>query len=85
MKKAKREKSEEIKVVQQPVSSSLSLTDLDMSGAGCTNTGGRPLAEAHIESCLSGGRRYYRYRRGTEKPIHLGTADAILRAVKLRK
>ena len=43
------------------------------------------VAEPHIEAYIPGGRDksriYYRYRRGTDKPIHLGTADAILAAV----
>ena len=45
------------------------------------------IADPHIESYMPGGRKklYYRYRRGTDQPIHLGTADSILKAVKATK
>lgn len=43
------------------------------------------LANPHIERRLVSGRAYYYYRRGTDKPVYLGTADAILKAVHQAK
>lgn len=42
----------------------------------------RRMADPHIESYKVGNLTYYRYRRGEDRPIYLGTADGILRAVK---
>lgn len=48
-------------------------------------TPGQPVrkpARAHIQQHTKNGAFYYTYRRGTDKEIYLGTAEAILKAVK---
>ena len=40
------------------------------------------LAEPHIRAHEVKGKRYYYYVRGTDREIYLGTANAILEAVK---
>ncbi|MDD5338188.1 MAG: hypothetical protein PHG35_02085 [Dehalococcoidales bacterium] len=42
----------------------------------------RKTAEGHIEPYKSGGRTFYRYRRGVDAPEYLGGAELIRRAVK---
>lgn len=42
----------------------------------------RKLARGHIQQHTKNGVFYYTYRRGTDKEIYLGTAEAILKAVK---
>jgi hypothetical protein len=41
------------------------------------------VADPHIEPYKKYGRTYYRYRRGIDPPVHLGTADFILNAVTI--
>jgi len=41
----------------------------------------RRIADPHIESYKSGGSVYYRYRRGEDEPIYLGSATSILKAM----
>jgi hypothetical protein len=48
---------------------------------GCTKKRVRNKAEGHIEPYRSSGRIFYRYRRGRDKPVYLGTAKQILKAV----
>lgn len=45
----------------------------------------RYVADPHIEPYKTGGRTYYRYRRGTAPPEHLGTADYIRQAVREKR
>lgn len=45
----------------------------------------RKKAKAHIEPRTSNGQTYYWYRRGTDKPIYLGSAETILKAVTGQK
>ena len=42
----------------------------------------RRIAEPHLQSRVVNGKVYYYYRRGDDPMIHLGTADAILSAIK---
>jgi len=40
-------------------------------------------ADPHIEGRKIKGRTYYYYRRGADTPMYLGSADTILKAVKI--
>lgn len=53
----------------------------------CTKKQIRRIADPHIESykVKESNTTFYRYRRGTDKPIHLGTASYILDCVSFVK
>ena len=51
----------------------------------CNNKKITRVADPHIEGRKVKGKTYYYYRRGTDAPEYLGTADTILRSVKLAK
>ena len=51
----------------------------------CNNKPVQRIAEPHIEGRKVKGKMYYYYRRGTDAPEYLGTADTILRSVKIAK
>jgi hypothetical protein len=48
----------------------------------CTKKRSRKTADGHIEPYKSGGRTFYRYRRGIDEPEYLGTAEYVRQAVK---
>lgn len=51
---------------------------------GCDKKRIRRIAEPHLQAHRVRGRLYYTYRRGIDPEIYLGSADAILKAVKER-
>ncbi|OGO00986.1 MAG: hypothetical protein A2Y58_03175 [Chloroflexi bacterium RBG_13_51_52] len=59
----------------------LGTNDLPALVAACNKKRIRRIAEPHIESYTSNGQQYYRYRRGSDQPIYLGTAESILAAI----
>lgn len=63
----------------------LSIRDMVEPKTGCNKKRIRRIADPHIEPYRVHGEIYYRYRRGTDRPIYLGTADSILRAVREKK
>lgn len=63
----------------------LGTNDLPVLVKACNKKRIRRIAEPHIESYVSSGQQYYRYRRGTDQPIYLGTAESILAAVMEKK
>jgi hypothetical protein len=56
--------------------------DIPVSKTPRTKKRIRRIADPHLEGRKINGSLYYYYRRGIDKPIYLGSADAILRAVK---
>lgn len=71
--------------VQQAKKAMCKMDDEMMNSGNCTKHSGkriRRLKDPRIEPYRTGGKLYYRYRRGIDQPIHLGNADYILRKVK---
>lgn len=60
----------------------LSLRNIIMAEKPPTKKRIRRIAEPHLRPHTVKGRTYYTYCRGTDREIYLGSADAILKAVK---